>query len=509
MKRTGRIFGVITATLLFLSAFAGCGAKNSETTINLSVINKGYRTEWIKTLMEEFLNSDAKYSGYTFEVKNSYDDDSMKITVESGIDLCNYDLVFHGGNPTLIKNSYLTDLTSLYEMSFKDGTLKDYMDESVVSSFRSGGGYYAIPWTQSVSGILINYDVVNSALGSGWEQTYKNRTTDEFGEFISALKRANVVPFVITSDKNFYHVLYETWWAQYEGMSGVEDYYYARGYIESEGEVVSDDPRTFLQKGRLESLKVAETIFKDKNNYKTYSDATTMQTNYMEGKSAMIANGDWMQIEQGANYSDVDMRFIKVPVISALGAKLGLSEEKMLEGIDYIDAVLSGVSAERPNGITDDQLEKLTEARKMVYSTVDYSCASIPVYSIKKEIALEFLKWMYSEAGQRSYVSAMKGLTLPVKNNFAEDLTVSMTEFARSAAKMSENAVYVFANRSWKYAKAGLQAFTARNEGVIEYLLTGNSGSEYDTATAIWRYDTEYYSEGNNWRLLETKANQR
>lgn len=500
-----KIFSAVLASVLAVGTvmpFVGCGvAENDVNTINISVVNKGYKTEWITSLMTDFLASDAKYSGYKFQLYESYDDDTMKVTVESGANTCNYDLIFHGGNPTLIDDKYLTDISSVYNMSFKDKTLKDYMDESIVSSFVKGDKFTSIPWTQSISSVLINYGKVTEKLGAGWENTYKNRTTDEFMTFINALKDNGVTPFVITNDKNFYHVLYETWWAQYEGMSGVKDFFTARYYDEIEG-TYKEGPEAFRQEGRLKSVQTLAAIFSNESNYAKYNSGYAMQTAYMEGKSAMIANGDWMQTEQGKKYSDVDMRFIKTPVISALGTKLGITESKLIEIIDYVDGV-----AAKPADITDAQIDKVTEARKIVYSTVDYSCACIPEYSIKKDVALDFLKWMYSEAGQRKYVAAMNGLTLPIKNSFKDDASVTMSVFAKSAAALAENAVYLFPNRNWKYAKAGLQAFAAREKGVIEYLLTGKSGSEY-TPEYICDYDYQYYTKnnGNNWKDLQNRV---
>ena len=531
MKKVKWFSMVLAGILVTATAFSmvGCGEKNSENVINVSVINKGYSTNWIDTLMTEFLSSDAKYSGYSYKIYNSYDDDTTKGTVESGINTCNYDLVIHSGNPTLIDDKYLLDISDVYNMSFENKTLKDYMDESVVSSFKNGNGYVAIPWVQAVGGIVVNYDIVKSALGENWENTYKNRTSEEFMAFIAALRNnlaTGKTPFVITSKKGkeFYQMLYEPWWAQYEGMEGIKNYYTAT--YQNGDETVSDDIHAFLQKGKLFSLKETERIFSVAENYELYSAEDSMQTAFMEGKSAMICNGDWMQIEQ-SKYTDVDMRFIKTPVISALGAKLGLSvyteqnggggvddirydisdETKFIAAIDYVDALLSGsTDAVKPAYLTDEQVETIKEARKMVYSNIDYSCVSIPNYSIKKDVALDFLKWMYSKEGQKNYVSAMSGLTLPVKNSFATDSSVNMSKFAKSAAKISNDAVYVFPNRNWKYAKAGLSAFEARREGVIEYLLTGRSDSEINTAYAVYRYDYRFYDTGTNWEDLKDRA---
>ena len=227
----------------------------------------------------------------------------------------------------------------------------------------------------------------------------------------------------------------------------------------------------------------------------------------------------------GSKYENVDIRFVKAPVISALGVELGVigeddyetkqdgdaeyykikSEEKFIEIIDYVDKINNGEQAQKPTGVNDATIERIAEARSMVYSNIDYPCISIPAYSNKSQLMIDFIKWLYSDAGQKEYVSAMKGLTLPVNNDATEGMT--LTGFASSLKEITKNATYVFPNRNWKYAKAGLVSFTARREGPIEYLLTGKSNTpSCDSAFEIYNYDYNYYNKGNNWSLLQTMA---
>ena len=94
------------STILALTVIGGsmmgatsCGKEENDlNTLYVSIINKGYGTEWMNTLMGKFLQSDAKYANYDYEIINSYDDETTKTQVESGAEYCNYDLVFHGGD---------------------------------------------------------------------------------------------------------------------------------------------------------------------------------------------------------------------------------------------------------------------------------------------------------------------------------------------------------------------------------------------------------------------------
>lgn len=530
LKKALCVLLALSVTVTGLLGLTSCGKKNDPNTIYVSIINKGYGNKWIGDLMGKFLQSDTAYADYKYELINSYDDSKIKTEVESGSKHVYYDLVVHAGNSTMINDNALYDISEVYEASYKDGKLSDYIDKSILSSFvkqkDDGTEFFtAIPWAKGVRGLLINYDVVTEALGANWDQSYPIRTTNEFMQFIKALNEnlsANKRPFVMYSQDNYYDGLYVIWWAQFEGMKGVENYYKAK--YEEAGDV-KEGQKAFLQEGRLHSLKVMEEIFSNDANYEIYTDWNGMQAAYMEGKSAMLVNGDWLYNEMGAKYEDKDIRFVKAPIISALGAELGLStatevegdnmevtynvteESKFIEVIDYVDKLNNGESAEKPTGVSDEIIARIKEARNMVYSNVDYSCMSIPSYSNKADIMIKFMKWLYSDVGQREYVTAMKGLTLPVNNDATLDASITLSGFASSLKNVTKNAVYVFPNRNWKYAKAGLVSFTARREGPIEYLLTGKSNTpECDSAFEIYMYDYNYYNKGNNWALLQAGA---
>ena len=517
---------VTVATCAFGLTACG-GSKTEPNTIYVSVINKGYGNKWIDSLMKEFLNSDAKYANYKYDIVNSYDDDTTKTQVESGAAHCNYDLVFHAGGSNNIETEYLADLSSVYGMSYANGKLSDYMEDTVLALFKRGEKYYNIPWTSGGSGILVNYEVVSSKLGTNWQETYHCRTTEEFMTFIDALAQNGVTPFVITPNDHFYHPLYETWWAQYEGLTGVEDYYNAR-YTDVNGDV-QEGPEAFLQPGILQSLKVMEEIFKNESNYTVYGTSTAMETAYMQGKGAMIVNGSWMKNEQvdKNGYKAIDMRFIQTPVISALGVKLGLStaqevkgeggqadinynitdESKFIEVINYVDAVLNGETASKPSGVQDSVIEEVMQARRMVYTELDYSNACVPAYCDDKDVAIEFLKWMYSEVGQRQYAKAMNGLVLPVQGSVAEDSSLQTDDFTASHKSLTKNMIIFEAINEWKFAKTSLVPFTARNKQKIEYLLSGKSGAQdLDTAWELYNFNKTHYEEGNNWNLLLNAA---
>ena len=102
MKRTKKKTLLISLAALGCVAATGCLTscgkdENRMDTIYISVINKGYGTSWVESLIQKFIATNSNYSSYKYEIINSYDDETTKTSVESGSKYCNYDLVFHGG----------------------------------------------------------------------------------------------------------------------------------------------------------------------------------------------------------------------------------------------------------------------------------------------------------------------------------------------------------------------------------------------------------------------------
>lgn len=492
MKKLKKTLVTILACLMGFSVFAGCSAsgtnENKADTIYVSVINKGYGTDWLYSLLDAFC---AIHTDYSYEVSKAYDDTMIQTNIESGAEYCNYDLAFTG-NMSPADTKYLLDIKDVYASTYATGTragktVKECMDPNVLALLEDvnpvtkepTGSYYRMPWTGGINGLLVNYSKVTEVLGAGWENTYPCRTTDELLAFCSALKAKGFAPFIHSATTKYYQFLYDAWFAQYNGTQGISEYYKGRYYDEGE-DTVKEGPEAAVNDGVHESLKVMESIFSNGYSHDKSNgiDWEVCQTYFMLGYSAMFANGDWNNLEMMKQFPNNDIRFMKLPVISALGTKYGITEDQLKTIIDYVDGKTSVKPTVSNANYTAEQLiEIVREARAWTATYIEYYNVAIPVYSKKTEIAKEFLKFMVSDDGQRIFSKSTKGLTMCYGYNLEEnaELFGSLNNFAKTRWNIAKNASYFIGTRREKFGAVGFGPFTAKNLAPIEVLMSRSS----------------------------------
>ena len=511
MKKIKKILVLLMVCLMAFSLFAGCGKKENENksdTIYVSVINKGYGTDWLYSLLDAFC---AIHTDYTYEITKAYDDSFIQTNIETGEEYCNYDLAFTG-NISPADTKYLLDIKDVYAMTYTSGsragkTVKECMDSNVLALLEDvdpitkepTGSYYRMPWTGGVNGLLVNYSKVTEVMGAGWEETYPCRTTDELLDFCAALKAKGLAPFIHSAITKYYQFLYDGWFAQYNGKTEISDYYKGRYYDEVDN-AFKEGPEAAVNDGVLESLKVMESIFANDYSYKDSNgiDWEVCQTYFMLGRSAMFSNGDWNNLEMMKQFPDNDIRFMRLPVISALGDKYGITETQLRTIIDYVDGKTTVKPAVSTGDYTADQLiDIVKEARSWTATYVEYYNTAIPVYSKKAEIAKEFLKFMVTDEGQRIFAKTTKGLTMCYGYDLEEnhELYSSLNNFAKSRWNIAKNASYFIGTRREKFGSVGFGPFTAKNLAPIEVLMSRSS----DRWSAQRCFDYDYEVARGNW----------
>ena len=521
-KKMKKILSMILAacSLGAIPMMSGCGGGEkiefSEDTLYVASINKGYGTAWLDALLTDFCSTKP---GLSYELTPVYSDKEILNKVEAGAGYCNYDLIFTGAiKPAATR--FLANLEDVYNSTYESGsragkTVAESMEKTILASMterKDDSSYTCMPWTAQISGLLLNYTQLDKTLGDGWENTYKLRTTNELLAFCEVLKSKGLSPFVHCADTNQYGNMYKAWFAQYNGVQGVEDYYNAR-YVNELGES-GVGPEVCKNEGVLEALKVAEDIFMPEDGEKVkYSHEKSngitweaSQSFFMAGKSGMFHNGDWFATEMGKAYPDVDLQIIKTPMISALGTKLGITEEQYIQLIDYVDAVNAGETPVKPTITSaqynaDELIEKVTEARSWVSSNAEFFTTAVVDYN-KKDLAKEFLKYMVSDRGQNVYATATKGLTMAYGYDLEEsDGFATFPNFAKSRWKVIKNARYNMDTITTKYGAAGLEPFKIMAEAPIGVWLS----KKLKNAQQIYEYDYTYHSE--KWSIYEQFGN--
>lgn len=519
-------FVVAAAGMMTIAgACGGGGTENSGNnnvsgvtprTLNVITIDKGYGTEWLDSLKSMFEKDNP---GVTVKIKKEPIDTNITKFLDSGAGNSDYDLYFTGDmllphiNATLQGDNVLTDLSDIYAIK-PDGqtTVAEALGtlHSAYKHEKDGENvYYTLPWSQGINGLLVNYDVVDKALGANWETTYPCRTTEELIDFCDALVAKKVYPFIYAAETQYYQFLYNAWWAQFEGLDGIEDYYNGTAYDPAQGKEVSPSKLIFKQQGRLESIKVMETLMKTKdyvNPVSTGIQWDAMQTRFMAGQAAMLANGDWNNIEMRTAFPKSNVNFIKTPIISALGTKLGITEAELAATISYVDAKLAGEAATaptlNPTGTysVEEILAAVEEARCVVSTYADYFVVSIPAWSKHIDLAKDFLRLMVSNEGQEAFAKATLGeSTLPFGFDISKtDWYATASKSAKARWEIAKHAKYYYAHSELKLGKGGLMAFRAIYSAPIEHLLYKQGW----TAQDVIDVDIEYYEKGAAWSNL-------
>lgn len=526
-KSVKTIASLALAGCLGASMFTACNPyENREDTLYVAAINKGYGITWLEPMLQRFceLNPGMKYS-----IKPFAADEEIGKHVNNGLSYCNFDVIFTGDFvPAEAAN--LADLTDIYNYTYESGSragqkVGDLMESQIKKAMTTrtdGTAYKVLPWTASMGSFCLNYTKLNELFEEGWEETYKLRTTEELVEFCEAIYQTNAgkdkknwtYAFSHASDNNTNGGLFDAWFAQYNGLQGIA--YYNKGIYADEGMEESlweIKPEVAYNYGTLEALEVGKQIWGGLNKYENNNywqpESNNMpwedaDINFMTGVSVLSSQGDWVTTEAGVQFPNVDIRYKRVPVVSALGEKLGITEDELCEFIDYVDAVNDGQTPTKPSvstdGYTTDELiEIITEARSLVNSSAGYFTCAIPSYSLKLDMAKNFLKFMVGDEGQEIFMKNAKGLTMCYGWNAEESSAyANLSTFAKSRFEIMRNCILNVDDQISKYPKLGLAPFRSALKEPLCVSLTSAK-----TATEIWEEDYAYFQK--NWATWQSR----
>lgn len=100
--------------------------------------------------------------------------------------------------------------------------------------------------------------------------------------------------------------------------------------------------------------------------------------------------------------------------------------------------------------MSEEIFSKVREARKIVFTLANTQIAVVPSTSVNKEIAKDFLRFLYSKEGFDVYAKETGGARLPV-NDYQLDasLVASMSTFGKSIKEIAEgDTEYIFTGSS-------------------------------------------------------------
>ena len=406
----------LLALLFALSAFAltACGGKKGEsdggeTEIEINYWKAGLGDEFFKKIVEEFKK---EYPSYTVKVNYKEDFSDFNTKISLGAKYNTVDLYF-GPAPEADYYGYLEPLGSVLS-GVNGGESKrigDKIDGYLLDTVKySDGNYYILPYGGGICGIVYNNELLQPVLNKNG--MHIPNTTDELRDAVLAIQSeygTEHKPFIHFRG-GYWEYVQDVWQAQYDGLSGYEEFYRLGSPASAIGTASETPDKNILlrEDGRLEVLKVFEKILSSSfvvsgSNSNTHTEA---QTKFLAGQAVMMVNGAWLVNEMrnvgSARYTD--FRVMKTPVISSIINKCpSIAEDEELSAL--VSAIDAGSTALSGSGydVTSDDYNRVKEARNLIWQVFSEHGACIPNYSTAKDGAKKFLEFYYSDKAQKIF----------------------------------------------------------------------------------------------------------
>lgn len=422
MKKLSKIIACITSIFCLSTAIACGETPNDEFSVQFYYWDSGYGSEWITEIVDNFNEQQDIYTVYLET------EEHMNTIVAT----------LHGGEASNTYDLYMTGLSSWSgtapDMEPLDDVLSTkYGNESktIAQKFAPSqlnprkdaqGSISSLFYGNSVTGLFYNEDVFN-------EYDYQiPRTSTELVDLIwtmqgnTDMSEDGISPLVHFADPNngYWKFVYEVWAAQYWGKDFYEQKFL---YLEDENgakdsknlykglNAVGTDVKT--NDGRYKALEVLSEAINPStlHSISTSAKYTEAQTAFIAKQSAMIVSGTWMKTEMSS--SGANVRLMKTPVISSIVEKLentSITDEQLSLIIKAVDENKSLEEARSTSGVTslsENDYDRIKEARGMVYDNNANNHVFIPRYSNAKQGAKEFLKYFYSDEATLVWLNQM------------------------------------------------------------------------------------------------------
>lgn len=481
-KFTATVLGML---LLSTGVMAGCNGGGGNTDngdvkeVQIGVVSKGYGNEFAKSLAEEYnkLHADVKVTVKKTTPTPTYQDSQLQLgKKKNDIDIfftVTNTIFATQGDATLYHWADLSDVYDSVAVGYTEAdgtkTIEDLLDSSFVSNFTyTDGKQYSMPWTSGVVGLLYNktkWDATNMNLkNAGKEELTLPKTTDEMFALFEKIKTAdvkaasgNAYAFSYSGQNSYMHFMFNSLWPQYEGKTASENFFEGKN---EQGVYTADIYNT---KGREYAYDIVRSMILKSNGYVNDGDSSQTydleQLSFLRGNAFFSCNGDWMEREASAKFNpgDADVAILRTPVMSEIvnNDKIkadftGTDAEKdaklsaIVAFIDenYIDGDSAPSEADAATlDVSLTTLEFINHARLVRHTLPDF-VAVIPEYSNELNEAKDFLKFMYSKAGQEIVMQETYGCGAPLTIDYSQmDYYKNGTSYTRSRLDLIKESI--------------------------------------------------------------------
>ncbi len=524
-----KLINLILAVVMAFSCFlaSGCGPKvdsSDPQTLEVFIYSAGYGHTWLEEILKEFeketwvkekypnLKTDIKVSELEAEASTLLQDDTGKANT--------YEIIFGQVlNQYMGEDGRVEDLTEkVYKtlvpgenVYYKDKMLESARKSNIDPSVEAGQDpvYYTASYASGMTGLIYNEDRLN-AMGFSVPNT-----TNELVNIMKTIKTRNsstnklpgytntysMVTYTVSSYVNY---LFYTWWAQYQGSAEFANFF--KGFDTSTN---SYGPAVLSQKGRLEALKVVESIMSKDNGYTLIEEDTTRfayraaQGRILIGNAVFMANGDWFDNEMtGTVIGEETIKLMRTPIVSSIIEKTpSIADDAELSAL--ITAIDAGNKSLTGTGysVTQDDYNTIQAARVCVYTIGPGHNAVVPKIAAGKEVAYDFLRYFATDKANEIYIRETNGASLP----FEYDVQTKNPTLFNSLSTMQKGRLEYFNGYDVE-----IDLLPAPNSfplvlygGFGPFAASGNPGAKflegYDKGTYASGAMKMFYDEYNYW----------
>ena len=534
--KTKKIVALMLCIMLSATAFIGCSSDVEGgfdvTVADVKVYDAGYGTAWLDAAKEKFeqLYADKGYKINILEKSSSISQDKILGEIQNagsnttdlyivgednfGVYMDYSETALHSKDTILLES--LDDVYSSTAVRFDgssestkiedklNGSLKRLLKYQGTTNSKRGylndykGKYYAFPWASGVCGLTINKSVFDAC---GLELP---RTTKELLACYKVFDKKEGVSAVTYGGKDasgFWLFAYDTFFAQYSGIEAENNFWLCQP---ASGTTASNGYEVYNDEGILKALEATAEI----SNIDYCMTGTLgyneieAQYHLMKGEVAVMPTGNWIYNEMMTNFSDITATstMMKMPVISALGEKLGITDEKLSQIVKGVDDGKTNAQIASECGVTEAIAARIREARNVYFDYSVNHVAFIPSYAAGKDVAKLFLRFLASDDNLDLYKTKTHS-TLPFK--YEGSSKTESNAFVKSVEAITANATnpVIYEDRKTATIRGYIHCFPAF--GTYSDVFIGLSTGVY-SAQKI--YEDDYANIEDDWAALAFQA---
>lgn len=500
-------------TTFGLTACGGDGpTANTKDDLEIFYWNSGQGRAWLDKTIEAF---EAENPGVNV-VKNFREtNDTWEKELQSE-NLNTIDLYINSMATVLAYRQYLEPLNDVMEYVDPETNTKiiDKFDKGLMDLLRVDDQLYATYWGGGVCGLVYNKTVFKDIYANYFHKDLVlPRTTDELATLAQQISEIKVdgvqkyTPFIFPGNADYWTYCYLPWAAQYGGMEEINKFWNPPATADS-----PVDKSVFTSDARKEALLAMGKLAAKSEYFYTASngtDHTTVQSKFLAGTGLMMPNGNWLENEMRSENTKTEFEFMKMPIISALRNQLKdenvKTDSQLSQVVAYVDSVDYANSKNSANltftdngGYTKsivqkvkrETIDRVAEARNIVYTEGTSNKMAIPKSSNAKDWAKKFIQFMNTEKGLKFYWETLQGPML-AKISTQRD-TSKWTPFAQKAMEMSQG-TFVYRSKGHPFFyNNGLEFYP---EDPQNYLFA-STAKDRKTAQQFW--DTVCLGTYNN-----------